>query len=49
VTALVESDTEVTVEDAIEKLARDYRVSQLAMTHRLTNLKIISSDDDVAG
>ena len=49
VEGLIENDAEITVEEAIEKLARDYRVSQLAMTHRLTNLKIISSDDDVAG
>jgi Zn-dependent peptidase ImmA (M78 family) len=49
VTALVEKDADVTVEEAIEKLARAYQVSQLAMTHRLTNLKIISSVDDVAG
>lgn len=47
--ALGESDVEVAYEEAIEELARDYRVSSLAMTHRLTNLKIISSDDDVAG
>lgn len=49
VEALVEDDPEVTVEEAIEELARTYRVSTLAMTHRLTNLKVISSDDDVAG
>ncbi len=49
VEALVETDAEVTVEDAVEELARDYRVSQIAMTHRLTSLKIIDSDDDVAG
>lgn len=46
---LVEEDPDVTVEDAIGELARSYRVSPLAMTHRLTSLKIISSDDDVAG
>jgi len=49
VTALVEEDDDVSIEEAIEKLARAYQVSQLAMTHRLTNLKIISSDDEVAG
>ncbi len=47
--ALVEGDAEVAFEEAIQGLARDYRVSPLAMTHRLTNLKIISSDDEVAG
>ena len=46
---LVDDDPEVAVEEAIEKLARTFRVSQLAMTHRLTNLRIISSDDEVAG
>ncbi len=49
VEALVEDDPELTVEEAIDELASDYRVSTLAMTHRLTSLKIISSDDDVAG
>jgi len=49
VDALVEDEPEITVEDAIEELARTYGVSTVAMTHRLTNLKIISSDDDVAG
>lgn len=44
-----EGDEDISVEDAIGELARIYRVSQLAMTHRLTNLKIISSDEDVAG
>lgn len=39
----------VHVEVAIDKLARAYQVSPIAMTHRLTNLKILSSDDDVAG
>ena len=46
---LVEDDPDVTVEDAIDALARTYRVSTLAMTHRLSSLKIISSDDEVAG
>jgi Zn-dependent peptidase ImmA (M78 family) len=46
---LVEKDAEVTVEEAVEELARAYRVSEIAMTHRLTSLKIIGSDDDVAG
>lgn len=49
VDALIKKNVEITVEEAVERLARDYGVSQLAMTHRLTNLKIISSDDDVAG
>lgn len=49
VEALVQGDDEMSFEEAIDKLARNYRVSTLAMTHRLTNLKIISSDDDVAG
>jgi hypothetical protein len=47
--ALGQGEAEVTSEEAIEELARTYRVSPLAMTHRLTNLKIINSDDDVAG
>ncbi len=46
---LVDEEPEVSIEDAIEKLARVFRVSQLAMTHRLTNLRIVSSDDEVAG
>jgi len=49
VEALIEADPEISVEEAIDELANAYRVSTLAMTHRLTNLKIISSDDDVAG
>lgn len=49
VDALVAEDSDVTVEEAIDKLARAYQVSTIAMTHRLTNLKILSSDDDVAG
>ena len=49
VAALVEQDSEVTVEGAIDELAHVYRVSTIAMSHRLTSLKIISSDDDVAG
>ena len=40
---------ETSVEDAIEELARTFRVSQLAMTYRLTNLRIVRSDDEVAG
>ena len=40
---------ETSVEDAIEELARAFRVSQLAMTYRLTNLRIVRSDDEVAG
>ena len=47
--ALVEGDAEVAFEDGIGELARTFLVSPLAMTHRLTNLKIITSDDDVAG
>jgi Zn-dependent peptidase ImmA (M78 family) len=47
--ALGQGTADVTSEQAIEELARTYRVSTLAMTHRLTNLRIISSDDDVAG
>lgn len=47
--ALGEGEVDVTSEEAIEEMARAYRVSPIAMTHRLTNLKIISSDDDVAG
>lgn len=46
---LVDEEPAVSIEDAIEKLARIFRVSQLAMTHRLTNLRIVSSDDEVAG
>lgn len=49
VESLIEDDPEVTVEEAIDELARAYRVSTVAMTHRLTNLKVISSDDEVAG
>ncbi len=49
VEALIKEDPEVSVEEAIDQLARGYRVSALAMTHRLSNLKIVSSDDDVAG
>ena len=40
---------ETSVEEAIEELARAFRVSQLAMTYRLTNLRIVRSDDEVAG
>lgn len=46
---LVDDEPELSIEDAIEKLARTFRVSELAMTHRLTNLRIVSSDDEVAG
>lgn len=46
---IVEDDPKISVDEAIEKLGRTFRVSQLAMTHRLTNLQIINSDDDVAG
>lgn len=46
---LMEANPGISVEDAIESLARDFDVSQLAMTHRLTSLKIISSADAVAG
>ena len=49
VESLIERDSDIAVEDAIEDLAQAYRVSPLAMTHRLTTLKIVSSDDDVAG
>lgn len=49
VVKIVEDDPDISVDEAIEKLGRTFRVSQLAMTHRLTNLHIISSDDDVAG
>jgi hypothetical protein len=49
VSKLVADDPNVSVEKAIEQLARAFRVSQLAMTHRLTNLRIVSSDDEVAG
>lgn len=49
VEAVVAEDADVQVEEAIDKLARAYQVSPIAMTHRLTNLRIISSDDDVAG
>jgi len=49
VESLIEEDPEVSVEEAIDELARAYRVSTVAMTYRLTNLKIINSDDDVAG
>lgn len=49
VEALADEGSDVTVEEAIEALARTFSVSTLAMTHRLTNLKIITSDDDVAG
>lgn len=49
VKTLIKEDGDVTVEDAIEDLARTYSVSAVAMTHRLTNLRIISTDDDVAG
>ena len=47
--ALVESDSTITVERAIQSLAKTFRVSELAMTHRLTNLHIIRSADEVAG
>lgn len=46
---LVHDNSDVSVEEAIEKLARTFGVSQLAMTHRLTNLRVISSDAEVAG
>ena len=46
---LANDDPDTSVEEAIEELARTFGVSQLAMTHRLTNLRIISSDDEVAG
>lgn len=46
---LVEEEPGISVENAIACLARSYEVSELAMTHRLTSLKIVSSDDDVAG
>lgn len=49
VESIAEDDPSVTVEEAIDELARAFRVSTLAMTHRLTSLKIVSSDDDVAG
>ena len=49
VSTLASDDPDVSVEEAIEELARTFRVSLLAMTHRLTNLRIISSDDEVAG
>jgi Zn-dependent peptidase ImmA (M78 family) len=47
--ALIAAEANITAEDAIERLAREYRVSPLAMTHRLSNLRIISTEDDVAG
>lgn len=47
--ALIADDASITAENAIEELAREYRVSALAMTHRLSNLRIISTEDDVAG
>ena len=46
---LVNNDPDISVEEAMEGLVRTFRVSQLAMTHRLTNRRIISSDDEVAG
>lgn len=42
-------DPKTSVEEAIDKLARTFDVSPQAMTHRLTNLKILSSDEEVAG
>lgn len=42
-------DPSTSMEEAIDLLAREFDVSSQAMTHRLTNLKIISSDDEVAG
>lgn len=46
---LVEENPKISVDAAIERLASEYVVSQLAMTHRLTNLRIINSSDAVAG
>src|SRR5690606_27095607 len=47
VEVLAEEEPEISVEDAIAALAKIYEVSALAMTHRLTSLKILSSSDDV--
>jgi Zn-dependent peptidase ImmA (M78 family) len=46
---LADDDPDISVEEAIEEIAHPFGVSQLAMTHRLTDLRIISSDDEVAG
>lgn len=46
---IVEENPEITIEDSIDDLARAYSVSTLAMTYRLANLKIIRSDDEIAG
>lgn len=46
--ALQDSEPDISVESAIEFLAGRYLVSQLAMTHRLTNLGIVTQTDDVA-
>jgi len=42
-------DPEISVDEAIEKLSHLFQVSSIAMTYRLTNLKILSSADEVAG
>jgi Zn-dependent peptidase ImmA (M78 family) len=49
VVSVVDRHPEITVEDAIVLLARSFRVSELAMTHRLNNLRILGPEDDVAG
>jgi Zn-dependent peptidase ImmA (M78 family) len=49
VEALADDDSELSAEEAIDELSRIFEVSSQAMTHRLTNLKIIRSDDEVAG
>lgn len=43
--ALIESDSEISVEQAISEVATDFEVSELAMTHRLTDLRLISPDN----
>ena len=49
VTTLQDAEPGISVEDAIALLADEYRVSQLAMTHRRTNVGILTQTDDVAG
>ena len=49
VSSLVKEHPDLSVERAIEKLAHTFLVSELAMTHRLTNLHIIRSTDQLAG
>jgi len=49
VNMLIEDKPDISVEEAIELLAHNFDVSQIAMTHRLTNLNVIGSTDEVAG